>query len=86
MYTDEPERIQFITEPWMVDQVIDWFGKDIKIENADDENQVRVSLMASPYAMEHWAMQYINYVEITKPASLREKIKENLKAAEEKYK
>jgi predicted DNA-binding transcriptional regulator YafY len=36
--------------------------------------------------MEHWAMQYINYVEITKPASLREKIKENLKAAEEKYK
>jgi hypothetical protein len=28
----------------------------------------------------------INYVEIKKPATLREKIKENLKAAEEKYK
>ena len=77
MYTDEPERIQFITEPWMVDQVIDWFGKDIKIENSDDKNQVRVSLMASPYAMEHWAMQYLNHVEVIAPEHLRNKIKEN---------
>ena len=36
--------------------------------------------------MEHWATQYINFVEITKPLSLRERIKENLKVAEEKYK
>ena len=85
MYTDEPERIQFITEPWMVDQVIDWFGKDIKIENSDDKNQVRVSLMASPYAMEHWAMQYLNHVEVIAPEHLRNKIKENLGNAFKKY-
>ena len=85
MYTDEPERIEFATEPWMVDQVIDWFGKDIAVRKTDDENKVIVSLWASPNAMEHWAMQYINYVEVLSPAHLRQCIKENLKEAIEKY-
>ena len=31
------------------------------------------------------APQYLNYVEITKPTTLREKIKETLKSSEEKY-
>ena len=85
MYTDEPERIEFATEPWMVDQVIDWFGKDIAVRKTDDENKVIVSLWASPNAMEHWAMQYLNYVEVISPAHLRERIRENLKKGLEKY-
>ncbi|MBQ5890385.1 MAG: WYL domain-containing protein, partial [Clostridia bacterium] len=43
------------------------------------------SLKASINAMEHWAMQYINHVEVTKPTELRNRIKETLKKAEEKY-
>lgn len=86
MYTDEPERIQFTTEPWMVDQVIDWFGKDIKIENTENENEVLVSLSASPYAMEHWAMQYLNHIEVIAPEHLRERIIDNLSDAQKKYK
>lgn len=79
MYTDEPERIEFVTESWMVDQVIDWFGKDIAVRKTDDENKVIVSLWASPNAMEHWAMQYLNYVEVISPTHLRDRIRENLK-------
>lgn len=85
MYTDEPERIEFATEPWMVDQAIDWFGKDIAVRKTEDENKVIVSLWASPNAMEHWAMQYINYVEVISPAHLRECIKENLRNGLRKY-
>ena len=85
MYTDEPERIEFSTEPWMVDQIIDWFGKDIAIRKTDDENRVIVSLWASPNAMEHWAMQYLNYVEVISPTKLRNRIMENLKNASDKY-
>ena len=85
MYTDDPERIEFSTEPWMVDQIIDWFGKDIKIENTENENEVLVSLSASPYAMEHWAMQYLNHVKVIAPEHLRERIKENLEKAIIKY-
>ena len=29
MFFDEPERVQFIADAWAIDQVIDWFGKDI---------------------------------------------------------
>ena len=85
MYTDNPERIEFVTEPWMVDQVIDWFGKDIAIRNTEDEDQVIVSLWASPNAMEHWALQYLNHVEILAPVHLRERILENLQNGLQKY-
>lgn len=85
MYTDEPERIEFITQSGIVDQVIDWFGKDIAVRKTDDENQVIVSLWASPKAMEHWVMQYLNYVEVISPASLRDRIRENLQNGLEKY-
>lgn len=85
MYTDEPQRIQFVTEPDIVDQVIDWFGKDIIIQNAEDPQKIIISLWASPSAMEHWAMQYLNHVEVIAPAQLREQIRSNLQKALEKY-
>lgn len=84
MYTDEPQNIEFVAGKDIVDQIVDWFGKNINISENDD-NIVTVKLKASPNAMEHWAMQYINYVEIIKPIELRERIRENLKLAEEKY-
>ena len=87
MYTDTPERIKFIADEYIVDQIVDWFGKDIKMSKLpDDDKKVNVELVASPNAMEHWALQYLNHVEVTKPESLREKIKEALNNAMEKYK
>jgi len=84
MYTDEPVRIRMTVAAGIVDQVIDWFGKEITLTKTA-EDTVEVSLLASPAAMEHWAMQYLNYVEITAPASLREKLRQNLEAALKKY-
>lgn len=84
MYTDMVEKVEFIADKCIIDQIVDWFGNDIKIAELD-ENTITVSLKASPNAMEHWAMQYINYVEITKPVSLRERIKVNLEQAKKKY-
>lgn len=85
MYTDEPERIEFVTTPSIVDQVIDWFGKDIRVAKTEDPNQVTVTLWASPNAMEHWALQYLNYVEVLSPAHLRDRIRENLEKGSKKY-
>jgi predicted DNA-binding transcriptional regulator YafY len=69
----------------MVDQIIDWFGKDIAVRKTDDEKVVIVSLWASPNAMEHWAMQYLNYVEVISPIHLRTRIQENLQNGLKKY-
>lgn len=85
MYSDEPERIEFIADACIIDQIIDWFGRKTHISEQDD-GRVTVSVKASPIAMEHWAMQYINYVEITKPESLKKKIKNSLENAMKKYK
>jgi predicted DNA-binding transcriptional regulator YafY len=86
MYTDMPERIEFIAEEWIVDQIVDWFGKDIRMSKLpDDDKKVKVELVASPNAMEHWALQYLNHVEVIKPESLRERIKESLKKAAQIY-
>ncbi len=84
MYTDKLERIEFKADKCIIDQIVDWFGNEVDFKDFD-ENNVIVSLKASPNAMEHWAMQYINFVEILKPENLRERIKENLKSAERKY-
>ena len=86
MYTDKPEQIEFLADASIIDQIIDWFGKDVRIMKTEDEEKVKVSLKASPYAMEHWAMQYISHVEITAPEALREQIKEALINGLEKYK
>ena len=86
MYADTPERIEFIADEWIVDQIVDWFGKDIRMSLVpDNEKKVKVELVASPKAMEHWALQYLNYVEVTKPESLRERIKKLLNDGINKY-
>jgi predicted DNA-binding transcriptional regulator YafY len=52
---------------------------------SDQEGKIKVSLFASPNAMEHWAMQYLNYVEVTSPQHLRERIRESLNNGIGKY-
>lgn len=84
MFSDEPKTISFsIDGEWMIDQIIDWFGFDFKTENKD--GKIIVTVKASPSAMEYWAMQYLNNVEILSPTSLREQIVTNLHSAVNKY-
>ena len=85
MFTDETERITFVCDEYVIDQVVDWFGKNISVKDIGG-GKYEVIVSASPDAMTYWAMQYLNYVEIKTPLSLRERIKNNLQKAEEKYK
>lgn len=85
MFADKAIKVEFVADELMIDQIIDWFGYDIKISKVK-EGKIKVELKVSPGAMEYWAMQYINYVEITKPESLRKVVKENLERGLEKYK
>ena len=80
MYTDAPEHVVFEAEEFIIDDVIDWFGKDVEIEPIDG-NKYKIAVRVSPLAMEHWAMQYAPRVKVLSPLSLVEAIKENLKKA-----
>ena len=83
MFTDKPERVEFLADPVIIDQIVDWFGDNARIEQSGDK--LKVSVKVSPMAMEYWAMQYLNFVEILSPASLRSRIIANLDAARGKY-
>ncbi len=84
MYADEPQLVEFIAQSNIVDQIVDWFGRDVKMVKRP-EDTVKVSLRVSPNAMEHWAAQYMNYVEILSPKSLRDRVRDNILVAAEKY-
>ena len=85
MFSDTPETIEMLAVDWILDQVIDWFGKDIKIDKTETENIYKITLKSSPTAMLFWAMQYTDECEVLKPVALRERIKETINKAKEKY-
>ena len=85
MYTDMPERIEFVADVSIVDQIIDWFGTDVRFLNTKDKNRINVTVNASPKAMTYWAMQYIDYVEVIAPEFLRDRIKTALQNGLKKY-
>ena len=84
MYSDKKEVVEFLVEENIIDLVIDWFGFDTRI-NMTQDGKIKVTVRVSQNAMEYWAMQFLNYVEILSPQSLREKIKQNLSVAVERY-
>ena len=83
MFTDTIDTVKFYTDEWMIDQIVDWFGYDFTIEKADDRFLITVNVSLN--AMEYWAMQYLKAVEIVSPSELRERIKNNIEKAKEKY-
>lgn len=85
MYTDRPERVEFLADIGIIDQIVDWFGTGARIMKTDDEGKVRVSIKASPNAMEHWAMQYLSHIEIVQPESLRARMRAALENGLKKY-
>lgn len=83
LFNDKLEWITFYAEESIIDHVVDWFRSNAKIEKTGDK--LKITVKASPNAMEFWAMQYLNYVEVVAPAELRNRIKDNLKNAIIKY-
>ena len=85
MFSDTPETIEMLAVDWIIDQVIDWFGKDIRIDKTETEKLYKITLKSSPTAMLFWAMQYTDECEVLNPVALRERIKETINKAREKY-
>ncbi|MBR3419244.1 MAG: WYL domain-containing protein [Oscillospiraceae bacterium] len=84
MYNDKPERVDFIAKENVIDQVIDWFGKDIRISRYD-EGTLLVSVRVSLMAMEHWAIQYAGNIIVISPQPLVAKIRTRLQQAADDY-
>ena len=65
--------MKFWAENFMIDALVDWFGKDFKILQKDDD-RLLINVKVNKTAMKFWAMQYGEYIVIISPDSLRTEI------------
>lgn len=84
MFPGESVSVLFRAKRYLLNDIIDWFGRDITFENETEET-VDVRVRVNRTAMAMWAMQYALHTEILEPADLREEIKEDLRKAMKQY-
>ena len=75
MFSGETISVKFLTDDFMMDCLIDWFGKDFRILKHQDD-AILVEVNVNEHAIKYWIMQFGEYVEVVAPVSLREKIYE----------
>lgn len=85
MFSGESIIVKFIAKRYIITEVIDWFGKDVKFSNATDD-EVTVTVKVNEMAMQLWALQYARHIRVISPKSLVEKIKNDIAFAIENYK
>lgn len=85
MFAGKTVRAVFRITKDCLSDVIDVFGKDVKFSEETDTH-ITVTADVNNLAMEQFAKNYTPWVEIIKPAKLREDMIENLSAGLEKYK
>lgn len=85
MYGGNDERVYIKCDNCILDDVIDTFGKDIRLEKNDD-NTFYAYVKSSKQGMVYLALQYLNHMEVIEPADIREEVKQALKDGQKKYK
>lgn len=84
LWSGEPVHITFQCKQYMMNDVADSFGTDLRIEELPDD-MMKVHVYASEASMLHWAIQFADAVEVLSPQGLRKQIAETLRNALEKY-
>ena len=73
MFSGKSIRVKFWTDTFMMDCLIDWFGRDFRILQNQD-NAILVEVNVNEHAIKYWIMQFGEYVEVVTPVTLREEI------------
>lgn len=85
MFCGDSVNVQLKTKTWMMDNLIDWFGKDFKIIKKGDEDMT-ISVKCNREAIFYWALQFGAHVEVLSPADLRKELAETINIMNERYK
>ena len=84
MFAGESIRVKFRAKTYLVDQIIDWYGKDINILQTGEDECI-TEVMVNKEAFFYWALQYGPHIELLEPLDMRERIAEAVKKMCEKY-
>ena len=72
-FTGEIDIVEMLVDSKKLSDVIDKFGTNIDIAENDD-GRLKITLKASLMGMKYWALQYLQYVEVVKPTTLRNEL------------
>jgi len=84
MFGGKKEEIEAICHIWLLDTIFDTFGRNVTIEKIPNDDK-SFKLIVDALGFRMWAMRNIDLVEVKKPKSLRNEMKEIIKNAEQKY-
>ncbi len=84
MFAGESARVRFKAKNEIVDQIIDWYGKDIKIMPFA-ENESLIEVYVNKNAFFYWALQYGLFVEVMEPEDIRKRVSEAVFEINKKY-
>ena len=84
MFGGQSTNIKLKTADYMMDDLVDWFGNDIRVTKQKDD-QIVIRLNCNENAMRYWALQYGPFVEVLEPRRLRKQIREDIEEMMEKY-
>lgn len=86
MFCGESVPVKLKTGMEMMNDLIDWFGKDFRIIEKDEKKKsIVISVKCNYNAMFYWALQYGAYVEVLSPPALRNEIADTIKAMNKRY-
>ena len=74
MYSGESIWVKFIADVELMDELVDWFGKNFTVKKIGDK-KIRVELKCNEHAMTYWALQYGKDIVIESPQSLIDSVK-----------
>ena len=84
MFGGQKEEIEVDCDMMLLDAVLDQFGKNITIIKKDD-NAFKMILDANLMGFRMWAMRNIDAVEVIRPQSLRDEMREIIENAKRRY-
>jgi len=84
MFSSDVIQVKFRANRYIINDVIDYFGKSAEITDVTD-NDCIVRVRVSEEDMFKWAVQYSDHAAVISPVSLRERVVEALKNAIHNY-
>ncbi len=84
MFAGESVMVTFRAKKYIINEVIDWLGRDIDIIKEDDDT-FTAKVRMNYEAMRCWALQYARHVRVLSPERLVEQIKNDLKQSMDNY-
>ena len=86
MFGGKKDEVEAICHIWLLDTIFDTFGKNVTIEKkSGDDEHFKLVVDTNILGFKMWAMRNIDLVEVKRPVSLREEMKNIILDAKERY-